>query len=269
MLFRREFKNEKETKERKRNQKERIRPCSTAPWIAPMVQRRNLPFGKVSLCASYKQMKKASLAVETAFVLPLFFMGMVTMISFMDVYKLQTEHLMKLTDKAKTAAMYAYVLDDAGPADIILPDLYSYQSAGGWLRLPTIWLHNTVKVHAWTGRSYSEDEAAAIEENHEEMVYVTQNGSVYHVNEECTYLDLSIHEVSGRSVSGGTNLYGEHYHACEICSRGQSPGGLVYITDTGNRYHNQGSCSGLKRTVRLVCESEVEGMHVCSRCGHQ
>lgn len=56
-------------------------------------------------------MAKASLAVETALVLPLFFMGMVTLISFMDIYRLQTEHLTKLCERAKQAGMYAYVLE--------------------------------------------------------------------------------------------------------------------------------------------------------------
>ena len=35
-------------------------------------------------------LKRGSLAVETALALPLFFLGMVTLISFMDIYKLQT-----------------------------------------------------------------------------------------------------------------------------------------------------------------------------------
>ena len=72
---------------------------------------RNL-FGKVSLCAFGKeikeQVKKASLTIEAAFALPLFFFGMVTMIHFMDVYRIQTEHLSKLCQSAKEAGMYAY-----------------------------------------------------------------------------------------------------------------------------------------------------------------
>ena len=40
---------------------------------------------KVSLCTSCVKIKKAGLSVETALVLPLFFLGMVTMISFMDI----------------------------------------------------------------------------------------------------------------------------------------------------------------------------------------
>lgn len=57
---------------------------------------------KVSFCTSFRgRIKKGSLAVETALVLPLFFLGMVTLISFMDIYKLQTEHLTALCTKAK------------------------------------------------------------------------------------------------------------------------------------------------------------------------
>lgn len=57
---------------------------------------------KVSFCTSFRgKIKKGSLAVETALVLPLFFLGMVTLISFMDIYKLQTEHLTALCTKVK------------------------------------------------------------------------------------------------------------------------------------------------------------------------
>lgn len=83
-----------------------IRSVRKSPFSA-----RSL-FGKVSLCAFGKeikeQVKKASLTIEAAFALPLFFFGMVTMIHFMDVYRIQTEHLSKLCQSAKEAGMYAY-----------------------------------------------------------------------------------------------------------------------------------------------------------------
>ena len=147
---------------------------------------------KVSLCTSCAKIKKAGLSVETALVLPLFFLGMVTMISFMDIYSLQTTHLQALCEKTKEAGMYAYVADGN--------------------------------------------------------------------------LNLSITQVSGSSVSQRRNDNGEKYSPCETCSRHQNPSGTVYITGSGNRYHNDASCSGLKRTVRLVKKSQLGNMHVCSKC---
>lgn len=84
---------------------------------------------KASLCTSF--LKKGSMAVETALVLPLFFLGMVTLISFMDIYKLQTEHLSDLCNRAKQAGMYAYITGESGVEDITIPDVYTYKSFGG------------------------------------------------------------------------------------------------------------------------------------------
>ena len=235
--------------------------------IPPTYKRISIHAGKTSLRTS---LKKASIAVETALVLPIFFLGMVTMISFMDIYKLQTEHLTKLCEKTKEAGMYAYVLDGSGPDDITLPDFYTYEPIGGLVPLPDVRMFNTVKVHAWTGKEYANEEgqAGSEEKEKEPMVYVTENGSVYHKDIGCSYLDLSISHVSKNAAEGLRNHYGEKYSPCETCGKGQEQGGMVYITETGNRYHTLESCSGLKRTVRMEKQSHVSGkMHACSRCG--
>lgn len=236
--------------------------------LPPMSRRMILLSGKVSFYISLKKIRKASLAVETALVLPLFFLGMITMISFMDIYKLQTEHLSALCEKTREAGMYAYALDGSGPEEITLPDIYFYEPVGGLVPLPKVWMHNTVKVHAWTGKEFEVfQDGEASDGESEEMVYVTESGSVYHKKLDCTYLDLSVNRISGSAVASMRNASGERYGACEICSRNQNPAASVYITKTGNRYHNLESCSGLKRTVRLVKHSHAEGMGACSRCG--
>ena len=132
---------------------------------------------KVSLCTSCAKIKKAGLSVETALVLPLFFLGMVTMISFMDIYSLQTTHLQALCEKTKEAGMYAYVADGNGPDEITLPDVYSYSPVGALIPLPKVWMHNTVKVHAWTGAEES-GKGSGNSTEPEEMDFVTESGSV-------------------------------------------------------------------------------------------
>lgn len=53
------------------------------------------------------------------------------MIHFMDVYRIQTEHLSKLCQSAKEAGMYAYVVGGDGVEEITLPDVYKYKPIGG------------------------------------------------------------------------------------------------------------------------------------------
>ncbi|WP_253292319.1 TadE/TadG family type IV pilus assembly protein [Blautia sp. MSJ-9] len=210
-------------------------------------------------------MKRGSLAVETALALPLFFLGMVTLISFMDIYKLQTEHLTSLCTRAKQTGMYACLAGDNGPENITLPDIYTYKPFGGLLPLPGVVIYNHVKVHAWTGTEFPDNGGEQGEV--EQMVYVTASGSVYHKNPGCSYLNVSLKQIPGSSVKSASNQYGERYSACETCSRNQNPAGVVYVTEQGNRYHNLESCSGLKRSVKLVKSSTVSGMSACSRCG--
>lgn len=241
----------------------KIKRCSSLKPVVfpdPPMTGQNLPPG-VSFRAS---LKKASLAVETALVLPIFFLGIVSMISFMDIYRIQTEHLTALCQRAKEAGMYAYAVEGTGINEITLPDVYAYTPVSGLISLPKIWMYNTVKVHAWTGSEY---EAFQDTEEIEAMVYITESGTVFHRSLGCSYLNLSVTQVSGSAVKTMKNDYGEKYQACSVCSLGQEPAGLVYITEKGNCYHNQSTCSGLKRSVRMVKESEVAGRSPCSRCG--
>lgn len=264
----------------RKNKNERNRSRWKNIFLYSPICRKRKSFGKVSFYISYAkrlnkcknwfrrlffQWKKASLAVETAFVLPIFFLGMLTMISFMDVYKEQTEHLVELCEKVKTAGMYAYVLNESGPEEVTLPDIYTYKPIGGLISLPNVWMYNQVTVHAWTGREgevFFDDE-----EESEEMVYVTESGSVYHTDLGCTYLNLSVNQIPGSAIENSRNNYGEKYEACTCCSAGEDPAAMVYVTKTGNSYHNLETCSALKRTVRMVKHSCAEGLAACSRCG--
>ena len=69
-------------------------------------------------------------------VLPLFLAAVTVMISFMDIYKVQTQHLVSLCQKAKEIGMYTYAMGENGTSELILPDIYSFQPIGGILPLP-------------------------------------------------------------------------------------------------------------------------------------
>lgn len=123
-------------------------------------------------------------------------------------------------------------------------------------------MKNSCHMKAWTGYVLSEN--AADGEGNDELVYVTETGSVYHKNRNCTYLALSIRSVKRESVSGLRNETGAKYYPCEKC--GADAGSTVFLTEQGNRYHSSLACNGLKRTIYTVPISEAGGRGPCSRC---
>ena len=116
------------------------------------------------------------------------------------------------------------------------------------------------RVRAWTGY-----ENSGMESDDDRIVYVTEKGSVYHTNYQCSYLQLSIRFVPYSGVENLRNENGGKYYACEHCVHGGASAG-VYITDYGNKYHNSLNCSGLKRTIYSVKKGECHGMSACSKC---
>ena len=88
---------------------------------------------------------------------------------------------------------------------------------------------------------------------------------VYHRDNQCTYLDLSIRTAGKKDIAQLRNENGEKYRTCEKC--GKKAGKNVYITNQGNRYHSSIGCSGLKRKIYAIPISEAQGKGECSRCG--
>ncbi len=120
---------------------------------------------------------------------------------------------------------------------------------------------NSCQMKAWTGYRLEYD---GQENEEEELVFVTETGTVYHKNRNCTHLVLSIRSVNTDSLGVLRNDSGEKYYPCENC--GKHPTGSVYLTDQGNRYHTNLQCNGLKRTIYTIPISETGGRRPCSRC---
>lgn len=117
------------------------------------------------------------------------------------------------------------------------------------------------KWTGWKGETY--------EEEGEIWVYVAKTGNVYHRVRECTHLKLTVRSVNMSEVGSQRNENGERYKACEQCAKKKKAKAAVYITDTGNRYHYDLACGGIKRSVFMIKLSDVGTRRPCSRCGNE
>lgn len=245
--------------------KRRLSSEAKFPWL--LISQTKAKNGIGNGRAALYTLQRASLTVEAAFVLPLFLLAMTMLVGVIDVCRIQVEQSAKLAERAKKLSMYAYGIGEHFQGDMV--DLYDVYTC----KLPvTLYPHSGIKialrarVHTWTGKRAGEEDAGGESQVSEEMVYMTEDGSVYHTDSACTYLDLAIHPASHAELGHLRNEYGSRYHSCEKCGSDSTSGGQVFVSEKGEKYHSSLQCSGLKRTVKLVRKSEISGMHQCSRC---
>ena len=98
-----------------------------------------------------------------------------------------------------------------------------------------------------------------------EIVYVTDHGTVYHRDLSCRYLKLSVQQAELDQVDSMRNEDGAKYYPCERCwKEGAS---VVFLTESGDRYHQSLNCSSLVRGIHAVRIWETGGRPPCSVCG--
>lgn len=166
------------------------------------------------------------------------------------------------TDRIKNVNMaLSSFLQEEEQIDLVMT--YQIRTPVPIIKLPGNFFLQRSCIRAWTGRgahdANSEEDGSG---NGQEEVYVSETGSVYHEDPECSYLNPSIREIDEDAVSSLRNRSGEKYRPCENCGGGS---GTVYITDDGNRYHRSLDCSGLKRTIHTESRDGC-GLRPCSKC---
>ncbi len=136
------------------------------------------------------------------------------------------------------------------------------------LRLPVrifwIWefaMEQRADCRKWNGWSAAPENGGA-----DTWVYVTETGSVYHLTDNCTHLELSIRSVEYAQLAQLRNENGGKYYACSRCADQSNRWGKVYITNQGSCYHNDLGCSEIKRTVYGIRLSDVGARTCCKRC---
>lgn len=134
--------------------------------------------------------------------------------------------------------------------------------------LPDFSVVQCVRMHSFNGRVIEVPE----QDTRGDMVYVAENGNVYHTHEDCSYIKIVVHSVRYSQIASKRNDSGGKYYSCESCfssrvlSQIREENGEVFITSDGTRYHSSSECSKIKRSVSKVSIDEVEGKRKCSKC---
>lgn len=205
---------------------------------------------------------KGSMTVEASLIIPFFLCAVTALLYIFSYTAIQADESRKLTERAELLAITAGQAYDKDPyirlydADLVsLP--FPVLAFGKKL------VTKKTVVRAWVGYTGESFQNRA----EQTIVYITPAGDVYHKSRDCTYIKLSIRQITAKQLGVERNQSGGRYTACIYCFRKDMQTGMVYITDYGTSYHSSAGCQGLKRTVTAVPLSETGGRHACSRCG--
>lgn len=241
---------------------------------------------------------EGSITLEAALVVPLFFFAMLCTVFLLESMAIQTTVRNALYGVGKELAQQAYISPIISPpairqnivknigkdklqrslivggetgldckksfsnwdtGEMFLSVQYKIRIPIGVFQLPDMDKEEVLRVKGWTGNPMPK------EETEDEMVYVTEHGSVYHQDIYCPYLDMSVRGIIANTIDGARNMSGEKYKPCDKCEGGKHIG-ILYVTDYGNRYHTSLNCSKIKRNIYAVSISTVEGLGGCSKC---
>lgn len=244
----------------------------------------------------------ASMTLEAALIIPLFVFFVVAFVYLINFINFQNRLNEVMYDVSRNLSKLEYVKEGGSSLPVAMAAVYTQIDAqvieaagikGGYAGLTAIGTEfkgdiidleftyvaefpfdmidirsficsQKIYIRKWIG---DEDKGAEESEYSEKniLVYITENGTVYHTSRDCTHLRLSIREVSKDEINSLRNEGGGKYYSCELCGKGT--GHTAYITDHGDCYHLNINCSGLKRMIISVPISEVAYMKKCSRCG--
>lgn len=214
------------------------------------------------LAPSYYQ---ASMCVEASLSFSFFLFFLVNVFSIIFLFTIYTEDITTLQQRGKNLSMYAYATEGVlGISDPIrLQNVRVIQSPFSILKAPGCKLYSKCVVKPWTGYDVTLRKGRTKEDT---IVYIAEYGTVYHKNRSCTHISLSIQAISSDTVTVKRNDLGEKYTPCTYCNdKGFAT--VYFITSHGNKYHKTAKCRGLKRTIKSVRLSEVEGVSPCKKCG--
>ena len=197
-----------------------------------------------------RKWNRASLTVEASLALPVFLIAVLVLLKIVDLYRLHGMLTVSLQESARYLSVCAYAVDETGKETYEIPETaacIAYAEAkipkeirengmvtlagsrvkNGWLELKAIYwpkmgnrlvpvrnrgIAACAKVHLFCGKT--EEEADEEEGEAKQMVWVTENGSVYHTDSSCSHINLSIQVSSPGALAWKRNQDGEKYKEC-------------------------------------------------------
>lgn len=219
---------------------------------------------------------RASITVEASLCVPVFFIVLFSIFYEFKVLLGINQNHIQLADAASNYAVYGTKVDTLTSV-LKGGHIISWSENNGYkicfmkykTKIPFLAgaltkqrFYQRIVVSEYAGKSMCSEAQQS-----DDKVYITEKGSVYHVYSDCTYLNPSVQRVLAKSIDKKRNSSGGKYKQCEFCVKSNDAlKSYVYITNYGDRYHLIKKCHGIKRNVRTVRKSEINGMPECNKC---
>lgn len=204
----------------------------------------------------------ASISVEASLVTPLFVFSIVTLMSLLIMIKDQSVYYQDMNEKALLQWENSALTKD----DSMINPKETYELAPIICFFPglSVSVSDEILLHPFTG--YTQDSGRSNERDSEVYVFVTENGTKYHIDSDCSYISIKPVTIEASSLDSIRNSDGCRYKKCRLCHPLKT--GILFITSYGDSYHSDANCSALKRTVKMITLKEAleYGFTPCSKC---
>jgi len=126
-----------------------------------------------------------------------------------------------------------------------------------------IYIREHCITDAWLGEDKCSYEPSDYADG-DTYVYITENGTVFHTNIDCTYLS---HQIKSASISDILQLRNEAGAKYYKCSRCEGESSTVYYTPYGRSYHTSAACDALSHNITKIKREIAERtMRCCIKC---
>lgn len=116
------------------------------------------------------------------------------------------------------------------------------------------------RTNCWVGTT----KVVREDKSESSKVYITKHGVVYHIFDDCPYIDIKVTGVTPSKIGAARNESGGIYYPCSRCVNGNEV--VFYITKYGDKYHGLGDCGAIYRNVEIIDRDEIGERRLCSKC---